>query len=307
VNDADYRVGVLVEHPNMPEWGPGKVIHVHWPKVHVVFRDLPGREAKVIRCDKVPLKVAAHQTDPILDNLPPLKAEGGKWVLPTKERKTFQQTLDQFYGYFPGGFEDKTYLGDLKKGERAYKCRAHDLFVSTLGKGQARALLASDLPELTRRTLHVIGKVNLLDPRFESAPFRDGLNEEEVPARRFFEALLNLLDAVSINEEVFAAYADACTTLPTKEGGKKRVATWPVVTIVPFLAQPNRHMFLKPSVTHPAAETLGFDLRYDATPNWRTYEALLKMSATYLNLLKPKGARDYIDVQSYFWVVGGGY
>jgi hypothetical protein len=125
-------------------------------------------------------------------------------------------------------------------------------------------------------------------------------------ARRFFESLLDLLDAAEITEPVFSPYADAVCRLPIKAGGK-RVATWPVATIIPFLAKPDRHMFLKPSVTHPAAETLGFDLRYEPTPNWRTYEALLRMSGIYLTLLKPKGARDFIDVQSFFWVVGGGY
>ena len=32
-----YQVGMLVEQPKRPEWGPGKVIHVSLPKVFVDY------------------------------------------------------------------------------------------------------------------------------------------------------------------------------------------------------------------------------------------------------------------------------
>jgi hypothetical protein len=66
-------------------------------------------------------------------------------------------------------------------------------------------------------------------------------------------------------------------------------------------------MFLKPQVTKRAAESLGFDLRFECTPNWTTYEALLRMARTYLDLLRPFGAIDFLDVYSFFFVSGGGY
>jgi hypothetical protein len=66
-------------------------------------------------------------------------------------------------------------------------------------------------------------------------------------------------------------------------------------------------MFLKPEKTKAAADTLGFDLRYDATLNWDTYAALLRMGDLYLSLLKPRGAKDFVDVQSFIFVAGGGW
>ena len=57
----EYEPGLLVEHPNRPEWGPGKVVHVAMPDVHVIFRDLPDRVAKIIRVDVVELTKAASQ------------------------------------------------------------------------------------------------------------------------------------------------------------------------------------------------------------------------------------------------------
>ena len=74
-----------------------------------------------------------------------------------------------------------------------------------------------------------------------------------------------------------------------------------------YLADPFKHMFLKPQVTKSAAESLGFDLKYDATPNWLTYDALLRLGYTYLERLRPMGARDFIDVQSFIYVTCGGY
>jgi hypothetical protein len=66
-------------------------------------------------------------------------------------------------------------------------------------------------------------------------------------------------------------------------------------------------MFLKPERTRMAAQALGFNLRYDASLNWSTYESLLRMGTVYLDLLKGRGARDFIDVQSFIFVGGGGY
>jgi hypothetical protein len=66
-------------------------------------------------------------------------------------------------------------------------------------------------------------------------------------------------------------------------------------------------MFLKPEVTQVAAETLAFDLQYASAPNWTTYSALIRMGNVYLQLLQHMGARDFIDVQSFIYVVGGGY
>ena len=81
--------------------------------------------------------------------------------------------------------------------------------------------------------------------------------------------------------------------------------TWPVVTILPFLAKPDGHMFLKPLQTQRIAEAFTFDLSYSANPKWGTYNRLLTLSNRLLELLRPRGARDLIDVQSFMWVVEG--
>jgi hypothetical protein len=70
-------------------------------------------------------------------------------------------------------------------------------------------------------------------------------------------------------------------------------AKWPVATYLPFLWQPDRHMFLKPTVTKDFATRVGhrFASDYDST-----------LTINVVQSLKP---RDRIDIQSFIWVVGG--
>jgi hypothetical protein len=80
--------------------------------------------------------------------------------------------------------------------------------------------------------------------------------------------------------------------------------TWPVVTVFGFLAQPDRHMFLKPNVTRVAAVQYGFAFGYQSRPNWATYSDLLALATWVKRDLKDLGPRDMIDLQSFLWVQG---
>jgi hypothetical protein len=82
------------------------------------------------------------------------------------------------------------------------------------------------------------------------------------------------------NQATVTAYFDAIEKLPQPKG---RVATWPIATLMPFLAQPDRHMFLKPEITQEAEARLGFHLSYKPHPNWLTYKKLLELTELLLN------------------------
>ena len=62
-------------------------------------------------------------------------------------------------------------------------------------------------------------------------------------------------------------------------------------------------MFLKPERTKEITRRLGVDILYSATPKWDTYERMLAFSNSLLDYLKPHGAQDMIDVQSFIWAV----
>ena len=57
-----------------------------------------------------------------------------------------------------------------------------------------------------------------------------------------------------------------------------------VLTMLPFLAQPHRFMFLKPEVTQKAADRLLWNLNYTSKLNWLTYSRLLEMRRTLVSV-----------------------
>ena len=99
--------------------------------------------------------------------------------------------------------------------------------------------------------------------------------------------------------QTFKTMAEAVSQLPA-DGGK--VNTWPIVTLLPFLAEPKTFVALKPTNTELMAARMSFDIKYDSAPNWETYEYVLRMSTQLLARLAPLGAKDMIDVQ-HFMVV----
>ena len=72
----------------------------------------------------------------------------------------------------------------------------------------------------------------------------------------------------------------------------------------PFIAMPDKHIFLKPNVTRAAAKQYGFPFEYQATPSWNTYESLLKFGETIQRDLRDLEPKDMIDIQSFIWVQG---
>ena len=88
--------------------------------------------------------------------------------------------------------------------------------------------------------------------------------QSDAAVQASFTALLGILETDPPNAATFDPYVEAVTSLPADRG---RVASRPVATVFPYLAAPDRHMFLKPEVTKEATNSLGFDLQYNATPN----------------------------------------
>ena len=71
-----------------------------------------------------------------------------------------------------------------------------------------------------------------------------------------------------------------------------------------MIAEPTRHIFLKPNVTRVAAEAYGVDFLYESRPNWLTYASLLSFAERVRRDTRDLGPRDMIDLQSFIWVLG---
>ena len=115
-------------------------------------------------------------------------------------------------------------------------------------------------------------------------------------ARTLARGLYDLLHGTGRGQDRFERWCETVASLPRRQ---TRVLTWPVVTVFPFLAQPDRHIFVKPNVSRVAAAQYGFDLCYLSRPNWRTYASLLKLADVVRADLRDLRPRDLIDVQSF--------
>ena len=202
----------------------------------------------------------------------------------------------KFLRFFPKGFADQKYFA----WERGYKWAAHQKWEDTLSRSEFRRLLnAGEFAGVAARALKSLSGTNLLFS-FESMALRDAVRTEE-GARSFAEGLYQFLHGRSGPRQRFDAWCLAVESLPKI---KSRVFTHPVVTVFGFIAQPETHIFLKPTVTRVAAERYGFDFRYHSRPSWAVYSSLLEFAELIRKDLADLKPRDMIDIQSFIWVQG---
>jgi hypothetical protein len=202
----------------------------------------------------------------------------------------------KFLRIFPGGFRDPEYI-EL---ERDYKWQAHLRWLAALNQEHFEALLRKDRhAEIAAAAIAVESRTNLLFS-FEKMALRDAVRSEE-GAQRFSEGLFDFLHGAGEIEERFTRWCGSVARLPRRQ---TRVLTWPLVTVFGFIAQPLKHIFLKPRVTQAAAARYGYDFNYSSKPSWTTYASLLGFAADVRRLTRDLRPRDYIDLQSFIWVIG---
>lgn len=202
----------------------------------------------------------------------------------------------KFLRYFKRGFDDQKYFD----WERGYKIAAHEQFNEALNRDSfARLLKSKKYLEIAATATRIESGTNLLFS-FEKMAFRDAVRES-AGAKMFAEGLFDLLYCVGDDAVKFDRWCDTVGSLPRKQ---TRVLTHPVVTVFPFIADPERHIFLKPNVTRRAAEAYGFEFRYNSRPSWDVYSSLLNFARVLERDLKALHPKDMIDIQSFIWVQG---
>ena len=193
--------------------------------------------------------------------------------------------VERFRRFFhQGGFDDPAFAN-----ERAYKQAARDQFVAALPLGRARDAGPADAV-LAKRA---IAATNLLSP-FEKMTAKAVLDSGDGPA--FVRAA-----ACFTTDDVGSGIAGMLVTVAPH--GR---SSWPILTYLPYLWASDRHMFLKPTVTTDYAARIGhrFQFDYASDPDPAVYASLLDLVAVTNATIRPMGARDNIDAQSFIWVVG---
>ena len=204
----------------------------------------------------------------------------------------------KFLRFFPKGFRDETYLA----WERDYKCETHQRWEEVLNRAEFRRLLdRREYAEVAARAVRTEQRSrHSMIFSFEKMALRDAVKSNP-GARAFASGLYEFLHGPGSDEAKFTAWCETVAALPRKQ---TRVLTWPLVTVFGFIAQPDKHLFLKPLVTKTAAQKYGFDFQYQSKPNWETYASLLEFAETIRRDLRDMRPRDMIDFQSFMWVQG---
>lgn len=206
------------------------------------------------------------------------------------------QCREKFLRVFPKGFEDDKYVD----WERGYKWQAHGKWNAQLNRAEYQSLLEKrEFGEIASRAVKIESPTNLIFS-FENMALRDAVRSAE-GAQIFAESLYDFLHGAGKPNQKFERWFEAVGRLPKKQS---RVLTHPIVTVFGFIAQPKKHIFLKPKVTQAAARAYGFDFQYQSKLSWETYASLLEFAETIRRDLADLKPRDMIDVQSFIWVMG---
>jgi hypothetical protein len=204
----------------------------------------------------------------------------------------------KFLRFFRKGFRDETYLA----WERDYKWETHERWEEALNRAEFRRLLQKrEYAEVAARAVRTEQRSrHSMIFSFEKMALRDAV-KSNAGAQAFATGLYDFLHGRGTDQAKFIAWCETIAALPRKQ---TRVLTWPLVTVFGFIAQPDRHIFLKPNVTKIAARKYGFDFPYESKPNWETYASLLDFAETIRRDLRDLKPRDLIDLQSFIWVQG---
>ncbi len=216
----------------------------------------------------------------------------------TINKRALAKHKKRFMRFFPDGFDDQRYID----WEHSYKWTSHKLWRELLNEAQYRSLLrAHEFEEIAARALRVEQKT--VPPflfSFEKMALRDALRTER-GARTFAEALFILLHGKGSLSSRFVQWIFTFAELPRKQS---RVLSWPNLTFFPFIAQPKKHIILKPSAMNVAAAELGFDFEYHSKPSFKTYEDLLLLAELVREGIADLQPRNNFDVQTFLYVIG---
>jgi len=202
----------------------------------------------------------------------------------------------KFLRFFPLGFKDPKYVD----WERGYKWLAHEEWKRLLDEKTFQSLLRRhEFAEIAARAVRLESRTNLLFS-FEKMALRDAVRSP-IGARNFATGLYRFIYGDGTPARRFENWCEVVASLPRKQ---TRVLTWPVVTVFGFIAQPQLHIFYKPTVTRRAAEEYGFNLHYQSRPSLEAYAELLHFAEFVRHSLKDLHPRDMIDIQSFLWTLG---
>jgi len=295
INTSD--VGKLVILSIKQNWGPGKIIKIEKGFAHIRFRDCGDTMNRKYPLRDNPLIWSVTQTDERLDEMLSKKPRKKRQPAAPFRKLEFNQALGLFKTRYPLAFSDELYLGGPGQGGQYALEKMAREFQAAFGDGQLQKMMENhSFYVLTDQAEAILKKQDLIS-RGELKSFLQLLRDEK-ETFIYFKALAQILGPVEVTEPTMRPYFETVSACPVQGFGK-----WANATLFPFLARPGCHMLVNPNLAKSFASHMGHFLAWEDQPNWGTYFAVMEMAARYLVLLKPLGARDYLDVFSFMKAV----
>lgn len=194
--------------------------------------------------------------------------------------------IARFLEFMPGGLRGERSVSE----EREYKLEASRELNSVLPLAAALEATEGDAKAVRKARVWL----NILSP-YESMHMKKVLENADGPA--FLRA------AAKFASGDYASGAQGMENALKKYGRQ----SWPKATYFGYLWRPADNMFCKPTVTQDFAQRIGHEFQYvyDAAISEKVYVSLRDLAEQTLAVIRGLGAEDFIDVQSFIYVVGG--
>ena len=226
------------------------------------------------------------------EDWPKVERDGKRAAARRELPKRFDGFMKEFFALFPGGLRSS----ECDAAERDYKVEASIYARRELDPAVLDGLLASDdYEQILLRARRSLSNVNLAFPN-------DLTKFSDIPASAAKGVAERIVRLVKAGDQTPAALADLAAVLAPHGAAK-----WPIVSLLPFLLDPEHWPFVKPTFIERAAKATGIDVEYDPLPNARTYELVRDLYEDIAVTLGERGfaPRDFIDVHTFLWVASG--
>lgn len=305
--DAERAPGVLYSHQKRPRWGVG--IRVGQQDGRIVFQFEDG---KIRRISKSFLHLL-REVDRPADEAARLHGELATRCGLTRARRqnrerleevgaqliTVEQQVQLFEELYPEGFADPKWCANVRgegtrrqaKGHREPALREA---AALLSEDAMRASLAAGLSgELVAKLLDLLDRTSLVTSK-QLEPMRCMDSAQQAA---FVQALNGWLHEPKGNDVAWLRLLQ-----PLR--GRGRSVSWPLVTALGALAQPDTHVYVRPSVFLEQARWLAPRLtRITREPEHDVYVRVQGMCVALMKELRERGhePRDLFDAYDFIW------
>jgi hypothetical protein len=285
----------FVRHKKNDAWGLGAIAARDGNKVDVFFENAAYKKLST----DVDVLAVVDDVDVPRDHQlrkredwPRIERDVRREIARRELPKKFDAFVREFFAYYPEGLRSER----CDSTEREYKWKAVEYARKTLKLDELRdLLLAGNHIEVLLRARRVLGKTNLAFPN-ELMAFDDVPSAAQPSVAEKVVALVGagdrMPDAVEALGDVLAPHG---------------AAKWPVVSLIPFLLEPEKWPFVKPTAVERISAATSIDVEYAPKPNARTYRLVTDLYKAVAEILGERGfaPRDNIDVQTFLWIATG--